>query len=493
MTVKSTAAALGLALVASSAGAQAAASKCDISSAGSPQIAAASEALGRYNTASAPAEKRKFLAAAVKGSSVPSEKATNEPARNWILAQALVAFALEPDQPLEGKRADFGFASNPEAPVAIMTVADSALDVVEAAKPGCANDVEQLRRLAHTAAANSAVELFNAGKLPAADAAAKSALAVHPKGAVAYQIVGNVAVQNKNEAEAIEAFKHAAENAAGDSTLNVVRENALINLAYLTQNKAEAAQGDAQKQLASEAAGYFREYLKLKPDDSNAQSGLARALSASGDSVAIGGLYAQMIADPSKYSDAQLIDAGVGAINAERPQDAIKLLEAGLQRNPNFRDAIYALAIAYGEAAQHDKAVEAWNRMLALDPNSLQGYAALANGYSELLATATDKAQKKTYQDAYLKALDRQNKLAAAVKIDQFAVRGKEHVLAGSVENRTDAEGKYTLKVEVLDKAGNVVATKETPLTAAPKATVPFSVSADNAGIVAYRYAPLGS
>jgi len=491
MTVKSTAAALGLALAASSAGAQAA-SKCDISSAGSPQIAAASEALGRYNTASTPAEKKKFLAAAVKGSAVPSDKAANEPARNWILAQALVAFALEPNQSLEGKRADFGFAVNPEAPVAIMAVADSALDAVESTKPACAKDVDQLRQLAHTAAANNAVELFNAGNLPAASAAAKSALAVYPKGAVAYQIVGNVAVQNKNQDEAIDAFKHAVENATGDATLDVVRENALINLAYLTQNKAEAAQGDAQKQLANEAAGYFREYLKLKPDDSNAQSGLARALSSSGDSVAIGGLYAQMIADPSKYSDAQLIDAGVGAINASRPQDAVKLLEAGLARNPNYRDALYALAIAYGETAQYDKSVETWTRMLALDPNSLQGYTALATGYQELLAASTDKAQKKTYQDAFLKALDKQNKLAAAVKIDEFAARGKEHVLAGSVENRTDAEAKYTLKVEFLDKAGNVVATKETALTAAPKASVPFSVSADNEGIVAYRYAPLG-
>ena len=41
-----------------------------------------------------------------------------------------------------------------------------------------------------------------------------------------------------------------------------------------------------------------------------------------------------MLANPGKYQDWQLFEAGVNASRAKQPADAAKLFEAGLTQNP---------------------------------------------------------------------------------------------------------------------------------------------------------------
>jgi tetratricopeptide (TPR) repeat protein len=490
MIAKSTAALLSLALVASPAAAQGGAPKCNISNGGSAQLAAAYDALGRYNTASSDDVKKKHLSGAVRQLTGTPDKAGTPAARAWILGQTLVAWSMEPSQPTIGPASSFGFATG-DGTVDILHVADSAFRIVEKEHPGCATEVENLRRMPHVVTTNAAVEQFNAGNGDSAAVLAKRALMIYPKGAVANQLVGNAALKNKNEAEAIEAFQKAAEFSVGDEQLIPVRENALLTLAYLTQNRAEAAEGAQQQELGQQAVGYFREYLKLKPDDASAQSGLARALSSSGDSTAVKSLYEGMLQNTAKYTDSQLIDAGIGAANAGRVRESIGLLEAGLQQNPYYRDALYALALQYFTAKEHQKTVEATNRLLAVDPNNPDYYQLLSGSYQGLLETATDKKEKKTYQDAFLKAIETTSKMPVQVSIRDFAQRGDERVLSGSVANRTDKPASYVMRVEFLDRAGNVVATKEATVAPAPKGAAEFSVSASGASIAAYRYLPL--
>lgn len=497
MTFRSTAALLGVALAASTAGAQAApkAAACDIQSGGSPQIAGAYDALGKFNGTQNAAEQKKHLQSAIKQLSGTPDKASTEVARNWVLGQALVAWTLVEGQESEGARADFGYATDPQGRIDIIAAADSAFDKVEAAMPGCKAQTLSMRTLPYNATANRAVERFNAGDMAGSKTLARRAAQIMEKAPHAHHLLGNIAIKEQNYREAITHLEAAIAQAEGDSTLAEVRSNAMDNLAVLVANEAATATGEEQKALAAKAAGYYKDILARKPNDVAAQNGLAQTLQLSGDSAAVAGIYANMSADPSKFTSNQLMDAGIGAANAGRTQEAIKLLSAALKENPYYRDGLFALSIMYMNAAQYDSLAVTANRLVAVDPSNPDNHSLLAQAYEGIVSTAKDNKVKKAYADSMLKTQQRASRMPVRVTFTEFQNMGNEQrVLNGSVENLTDAPANYVLKIEFLDKSGNVVASKEEAVSDVQgKGSKTFSVSVQQAGVVAFRYAPITS
>lgn len=498
MTLRSSAALLGVALAASTVGAQApagaAAAKCDIQSGGAPQITAAYDALGKFNGTTDAAQQRRFLQTAVK-QLTGATKAGNDVARNWVLGQALVAWTLVPDQESEGTRAEFGYATDPEARIDILAAADTAFDAVEAAMPACKQQTLSMRMLPYNFTANRAVEKFNAGELDEAKALAERAGHIYDDAPHVHHLLGNIAIKQQRYSEAIPHLEKAVEQAKGDSTLSEVRFNALDNLAVLVANEAASATGEQQKELAAKAAGYYREILAVKPNDVGAQSGLAQALTLSGDSTAVAGIYAKMVTETGSYTSNQLMDAGIGAANAGRTDDAITLLKAGLAENPFYRDGLFALSIMYLNKEQYDSLATTAARLVAVDPSNPENLALQAQAYQGVISIATDNKIKKAYTDSMLKTQQRAERMPVRVTFVDFQNLGSEQrVLNGAIENLTDAPASYVLKVEFLDKAGNVLATKEETVSDVQgKGSKSFSISVQQPGVVAFRYAPLTS
>ena len=79
-----------------------------------------------------------------------------------------------------------------------------------------------------------------------------------------------------------------------------------------------------------------------------------------------------------------------------------------------------------------------------------------------------------------------------AVSFSAFDHAGTTHRLVGNVENRSTAEKTFKARFEFLDATGKVVATKEQTIGPVPsKDRMQFEVVVEQAGIVAFRYAPI--
>ena len=507
MTVRTTAALLTLSLAAASvAGAQArgtrgaaarpaaAASKCDIQSAGSPQITNAYAALGRYNEAQTDDAKRKALTEAVKLLTAGSEKPAGEVARQWVLGQTLVAWSLVDGQPLVGTRGTYGYATSPEGQVEVLSAADSALDAVTAAAPGCQEQVENMRRLAYVTTANRAVAAFNAGNVEEAQALAKQSVAIFDQNAPTYHLLGNVAIKQQDWAAADSLLARAAETAKADTSLGELRVNALESQAAVLNNLVATSEGDAQRQYAGKQAAVYRELGTLKPNDAAVQSGLAQALALSGDTAAVSGIYAQMLANPTGYSATQLLDAGIGAANAERYTDAIALLEAGLAQNPHYRDGLFALAFGYSTQNDFVKMADAAKRLIAVDPSNPDNHNLLAQAYQGILGANPPRDAQRAYLDSLQKTMAAVQTMPVKVSFTDFPAPSEtQRVLNGTIENRSEAVASYAVTFEFLDAQGKVVATKQETIADVPAGgSKAFSVTVDGQGIVAYRYAPIG-
>ncbi|MHB1223702.1 MAG: tetratricopeptide repeat protein [Gemmatimonadaceae bacterium] len=510
MTVKTTAALLSAVLVASTAGAQArptaqgrtaaankpasSAQKCSIQSGGSVQVSAAYDALSKFNATSSPEEQPKFLMAAVKELSAKAEKPEVEVARQWVLGQALVAWTLVDGKPTAGPRSSYGYTTQPDAPIDILLAADSAFKVVSQASPGCATQIEPMHRMSVVAATNAATAQFNAGNVDSAKVLSERLLKLEPESPHAYHLLGNIEVKQQNYQAAVGHFDKVIAATATDSSMKEVHDNAMISAAYLLQNLADADQTEAAKPLAEKAAKYFRDYIAAHPDDASARSALARTLVAAGDTVAASSMYTTLTAAPSKYSAMDLLNAGVGAANAGKPAEALKLLEAGVAGNPFFRDGLFVLGQVALQAGDLPKAADAVNRLIAVDPNNPDNFHLRAAVYQEMLATTKDKKAQKALTDSMMISNRQAGSMPVKVTVTDFAQPSDaQRILNGTIENLSDAPADYTLTVEFLDAQGKVVATKtETIAAVDAKASKTFSITIDQPGVVAYRYAPLG-
>lgn len=503
MTVKTTAALLGAALVASTAGAQArpsaaaassAAAKCNIQSGGSPQISAAYDALSKFNSAAAPDEQPRHLSTSVKELSSMPESAKDDIARQWVLGQTLVAWTLVDGKSTIGPRSSYGYTTDPDGSIDILLAADTAFKAVVASSPACASQIEPMHRMSVVAATNEATSAFNEGDMDRSRSLAQRVLQLDPESPHAYHLLANIDVKQQNYPSAVESFDRVIAMTANDSTLAEVHDNAVVSAAYILQNLAEAEPGDGARPLAEKAAGYFRQYVAAHPEDASAQSALSRTLVTAGDTLAANSMYSSMLADPSKYSAMDLLNAGVGAANAGKEADAIALLEAGVAGNPYLRDGLFVLGQVSLQAGELEKASDAAARLIAVDPNNPDNYHLRAAVYQEMLALTKDKKIQKALTDSMIRSNQVAGKMPVKVTVTDFAQPSEsQRVLNGTVENLTDAPADYTLNFEFLDSSGSVVASKsETISQVEGKSSKAFSVPVEGAGIVAFRYAPIG-
>ena len=481
---------VALALVAStSAGAQA--SACRINDSSPYQLASAKTYLNKVRGTGKENEKDDRLRDAIGVLTKDPEKIKNDLGREWHLAQALWLWTKRsPNKPVM-TRGELGYPTRTSEQVDLLAATDSALTAVETRAPQCADSVERFRRDLWTPIINSAIQI-TAENPDSAEKLANRSLVIFRDAPHAYNLLANIATQKGDQATMIPRLRKVIEVSGTDTANRDMRLSAMYNLAVALTTQADAASGAEKTRLYGEARTVFENYLKEKPTDANAQAGLSRALQATGDTAAIGNIFSAMLTNPSAYSELQLFEAGVGAARAQRAADAAKLFEAGLERNPYYRDALYNLANMYMGLQEGDKMLPVARRLVEVDPSNPNNWTLLAASYQVMSKKETNAARKKALNDSVLKYIEMGEKLPVAVTFSAFDHAGATHRLVGNVENRAAAEKTFKGRFEFLDATGKVVATKEQSIGPVPaKGRLQFEVVVEQAGIVAFRYAPL--
>jgi tetratricopeptide (TPR) repeat protein len=393
-------------------------------------------------------------------------------------------------------RSALGYTTNPTATIDVFAAADSAFSFVEKSNPECVSLITQWRQQKPWLnTLNAAINALNAGKLDSAEIYAKRSLTLDRHAPYAYSVLGTIAQNRKDLATANQYWRQALTAAGTDTSYVDVRAKTLYEIAMASTERAEAASGADKRTLAREASKAWQEYMPVTNNDiqlANALDNMAQMYMVAGDSATIPAIYAPMLANPSKYGEIALVHAGVVATRNGHQPDAVKLFEAGLAQNPYSRDALNNLAATYIQTSDFNKAFPMINRLVAIDPSNPDNPLLYAFAYQGLYKGTKDKKLQKIYTDSLVYFNNLSENATVKLAVNEFTRRPNETVLGGTVENRGKTSKSFTVSVDFLDKAGNVISTETTTVgPVAPKATQPFRITTAKGGAFGYRYKPL--
>ena len=443
-------------------------------------------------------DRAKLLKQAVKVLTDNPERIKNEAGRNFLLGGAYVRwFQDQGARPmLRAKRGDLGFSENEDGDFFLPTALDEAMGAVEKALPACADSTMRYRNAVFSKVLNTAIAYYNAKQFDPAIEYANYALLINPRSTMvgsAYQVLANSAQAKGDLPGAIASWEKAIARMSTDAASAPGRATASFNLAILTSEHANKQEGAARSAGLRRAAELFKTAADLAPDGPNAstaRAAYARSLQDAGDSVAVAGIYADMLATPTTYTALQLFEAGVVLANGKNFEDAARLYEAGLEMNPHYRDALFNVANVYFALRLPDKMAPVVERLRAIDPLNPDVLKLAGAVWQERGRQAADPKAKKAAQDSTIAYIEKAGKVPARVLVNQFSVgRDGKAMIAGSVENLGASEASFTLIFELVDKSGAAVgAVTVSAEGVQPKAAKDFSAQAMGAAPIAWRY-----
>ena len=477
--------------------AAAAANKCSIATDKPDEVKTAMTDLTVAQIGGRPEDQRKKLALAVTQlTNSPSKYKSNQSGRDYVLAQTLVRWAQQFPESTTVNKGAIGFMSDKDQSVDLLATSDTLLASVEKANPDCSADVASVRSEAMRPLAIHASALLNTDSLPQADAVVKRLTMIDPKSSISLYFQGMLAQRKKDPAGAAQLYDQGLKvlppDAAADSNLKAALE---LGDAQMTLLASQSLTGEQKKTGMLKAAGLYKQFIADFPNSPNAasaQSGLAAALTSSGDSTSVGQLWDGMLATPSKYTDAQLYDAGTQAFTANQLQTASKLMDAAQTLNPWLRPGLYNAANVYWKASQWDKMLSTAKRLVAIDPDNPDEFQLLALAYQGLAKGTKDPKLVRAYNDSLNIAFAASEKVPVHVTFEAFNGGGTPtRTLIGSAENLGAAAKNVTLKFDFLNAKGAVVNSQSTTLSLAPKEKKSFTVTGTGATIMAYKYDPI--
>ena len=479
--------------------------------------------LQRARASKSPEEAARALKATVNDLTT---KTDNPVERNYVLGQALALWIAQPNVSDVAKRGDIGYATNPEGTIDLAAAVDTAFTAVETAKPECAAQISGpngvRRNEGWVKIANAAVQAINAEKVDSAEMLANRSLELY-KSAIGYNILANVAQKRGNTRDAIAQYNKFIAASQGDTTLSENRRQAILLVGNLATDAAQTATGADKAQYAADAKAAYQMLAKDSADVHYAdlgKQGLARIALVAGDTAALKESYQPQLANPSAYNYNQLVSAAVAASQANDALNATKLFQAAYQLNPFHRDVLANLAIMYIKQDSSDKALPYITKLVQVDPSNGENYRLFAFAYASMQkrlmaenrdfgkrANATTSAKLKRQlidsarisndsirkvTDLALKYNTMADSLPVKVTFSEFTPKDAGATLSGTITNNGDQAKPYTIKIEFLDKAGNVVSTQQASVGPVPPKTAgKFTVTGTGAGITAFRYSPI--
>lgn len=485
-------AALGAALPLAGLAAQAP-SACDLDEGKPQKVALASFNLQRALSVTKPEDKSKILRDVVKSVTEPDRKMENPAGRAYIVGRAMILFAAQPELVTSPTRGGVGFATDPAAPVDLLAVADSAFVLVEKAHPGCAADISQWRHQAPWfKAVQASFASLQAQQFDSAAAQARRSMVINRLSAYGPYVLGTVASNARDMAAATMHYQQAIELAGRDTAYNDIRRRSLFELGRIASEQAETLSGAEKTARAREAIKAFSAYLAEVPtalDAPAVRRSLVDLYVAVGDSAAVPGVYADLLANPSRYDDIALTQAGVIPTLFNRSEDAARLFSAALENNPWQRDALSNLAAMHFALKRFSDMIPIVDRLVKIDPANGDNWLLYAFAYQGLAQGTRDVKLKKAYTDSLIKYNKRSEDMLVKVSFTGFTRGEGETSLTGSIENKATTPKSSTLVFEFLDKAGTVLATETVKVDDIPKnGTKPFAIKVAKGGITGFRY-----
>jgi Tfp pilus assembly protein PilF len=425
----------------------------------------------------------------------PNLKNENPVGRAYMLASAYVILLEQPNIQAVMPRSAVGIATDPTNTIDLFAAADSAITVVEQSSPACAKYMAPFRQQkAWLNVTNAAINALNANKLDSAEIYAKRSLTLDRKSPYPYTVLASVAKAKKNLPEMMEYSKQVIATSGDDTTYADVKARAQYELASTSTDAALAASGTEKQRLAREAV---KLWVPMVASDDNTQSTVAinnlqKLYLAAGDSAKLNTLYAPLIAEPAKYTEGALLQAGVVASQFKRPDDAALLFEGVIAKNPYSRDGLNNLAASYLQAGETSKVTPIIDRLVALDPNNPDNLMLYAFLYVGKLKTTKDPKLTKAYNDSLVVWNTKSEKMPMKVSFKEFSRNSEGTTLIGEIENRGTTAKTYTTTFEFLGKNGEVLFSEPVSVgPVAPKATKEFTIKNAKTGVLGYRYKPI--
>ena len=469
---------------------------CDIDNSRPQTITRATFSLARAQSAMKTGSPTKDLRDVIAGLNNPGYKDENPVARAYILGQAYMILMEQPGvQPIT-PRAAIGIATDPTGVIDLYAATDSMWKIVEARSPACAVVGGQWRQQKPWMnVTNAAINALNAGKLDSAEILAKRSLLLDRNAPYAYSVIASVARSKKDYATASEYWKKTLAAAGTDTSYNDIRERTLYDVASSATMRADAATPAEQKALARQVIDAWNAVFANSSDDlqqSAAVQQLAKFYVIAGDSMSMGKIYAPIAADPKRFGEGTLMQAGVTASQFKHPDDAAHLFSAVLDGNPYQRDALNNLAASYIFLSQYDKVFPLVTRLTAIDPSNPENWMLNAYSYAGLLKTTKPGKLNKQYTDSLVFYSGKADKMQVKVTITEFTRGADGTTIVGTIENKGTSAQTYSIGMDLLDQAGQVLATESQSVgPVAAKTTKEFRIKSAKGGVIAYRYKPL--
>ncbi len=490
---------------------------CEIDPNSPTDLAKLELAYQRAKGATTPAARQSALQSMIKELDTKPERFAKNPAGfNLRISQALTLWALEPGIGYNPQRAALGYVTDPGSSIDLVAALDATYKAMVAAIPACDATVKQMRQNeVWLALTRRALDASNSGQMDTASFYARKSLQMSTESPYPHYVLANVANQKKDRAQAIGHWQMVIKEAGNDTSYKDIKNSSMYLVSVNQLEAAEAATGAEQQKYAKDAVVSFKAILTANPDTPDAPNimqSMADAMKMAGDSASIPTIYAEMLAKPAAYSDVALTMGGVIATRVNKTDDALKLFDAAVAKNPAARDALRNLAASYYGKEQFKEMFGPLQKLVAIDPNNYDGwmmFAYASQGIAkavkmpELKKGAVPTAEqrkamdaasndRKAWNDSTTKYMTVADALPVKVDVTLFQKNTKDVALTLQFEQQAATDGTYNVTVEFVDAAGAVLGTSTQsvgPLKKGAPKSVVFKANATN--VAGYRYKPI--
>jgi thioredoxin-like negative regulator of GroEL len=396
--------------------------------------------------------------------------------------------------------------------------ADSAWSRAEAAArtagdSDCVTELHRQRRNERVPIVNAAIGMLNAQEYDSAIVLLRRSLVIYRDDPVVYANMATAFFSSDRADSAAFYFRLAARTGT-DPEQAEIRVTSAFNAARLLHGSSRYADAEAA----------YREYLAIRPRDMVARSNLAAVLTAAGRDTAALVLYDSILADADSIESFELFEIGVALFrqaqrDSANPQTrarkfsmAARAFEAGLERNPYHRDALFNLANTYLAANDTVRAAGAARRLIDADPMNRAGISLLAETFRrraiplreryDRLAQRRDsvamarevRARYQALSDSTLRLVQRRDSVPMEFSVQRFEPRDSNAVFRGAMQNLQSHEARpLTLLVEFMNASREIVVTERIEFPAlgpggSPGSVYDFNLMVRGRGIIGYRY-----
>lgn len=366
---------------------------------------------------------------------------------------------------------------------------DSSFSKAEALEPSCADDVDTHRRFIWPVLFDEGIAAYEIDDLVTAEAKLSQANVYrHNEPNIPFYL-GMSRVRSGQNAAAIDPFKVTVQKSEPDGPHSEIHQIAFFNVARLYH----------MTQQWDSAAVWYNSYRTLMPDDVEAITGLAIALESGGRLEQAMAAYDTVVARAELVRDVDLFRAGVVFFQARRFDAAVGAFQAGLQKNPHYRDGIYNLTQTYLALANPDDPEDYEPSPEELAERTDAATAMLENAKQlNEIDPANENAKRlmaAAYQligeiDSTQALMDEIESMPFEVNVTAFQAIPGGFAIQGTVQNKQAESVEIpAIVVEFLDVSGAVVATEVfEPGTLSASGSTRFDFRPTLEGIAAWRY-----